>query len=58
MPFLLEKEEAARRIYDAICKKKRTYTFPWQLSWIMKIARLIPDALYDRGVAFAKVKKS
>ncbi len=57
MPFLLDQEDASRKIYDAICKKKRFYSFPWQLAWIMKIARLIPDGLYDKGFAFAKVKK-
>jgi len=57
MPFLLEQEEAAHKICEAIRKKKRTYSFPWQLAWIMKVARLVPDGLYDRAFSLAKVKK-
>jgi len=57
MPFLMEQDEAARLIYDAIRAKKSTYSFPWQLALITKIARFLPDSIYDRIFAAAKVRK-
>src|SRR5205807_1958438 len=36
MPFLLEAEEAARRMVRALGKKKKVYNFPWQMSLLMR----------------------
>lgn len=49
MPFLMELDDAARIMHQAIIKKKTRCTFPWQLATIVKLARLIPDSLYDRA---------
>lgn len=51
MPFLLEADDAARRIHRAIVARRRTYAFPWQLIWPLKLLRLLPPALYDRVIA-------
>ena len=56
-PFLMELDDAAREIYQAIRKRKRVYRFPWQLSMIMRGAQVLPDALYDRGVGL-QIKKT
>lgn len=49
MPFLMELDDAVRIMHRAIMKKKTRCTFPWQLATIVKLARLIPDSLYDRA---------
>lgn len=48
LPFLVEPEEAARKIVRAVERGRRTYAFPWQLAGIVRLIRLMPDAVYDR----------
>lgn len=48
LPFLLEVDDAARRITRAIERRARTYAFPWQLAGIVRVIRHMPSALYDR----------
>ena len=60
MPFLMDLDVAATRIYTAIMRKSSEYSFPWQLAWIVRLARYLPNWLYDRitGGAAAKGKTS
>ena len=51
MPFLLEVEDAARRIIHAIEAHRRTYAFPWQLALVVRLLALMPDVLYDHLMA-------
>jgi short-subunit dehydrogenase len=53
LPFLVEVDDAARKIVRAIEQRRRTYAFPWQLAGLVHLARLMPGALYDR-IAAAK----
>lgn len=46
--FLMEVEDAVRLIIRAIERRRRTYAFPWQLAGLVKLLRLMPNALYDR----------
>lgn len=48
LPFLLEPDDAARRIVKAIERRARTYAFPWQLASLVRVIRHIPGAVYDR----------
>ncbi|MBV9926725.1 MAG: SDR family NAD(P)-dependent oxidoreductase [Acidobacteria bacterium] len=48
LPFLLEPDDAARRIVRAVERRARTYAFPWQLATLVRVIRHIPDAVYDR----------
>ena len=48
MPFLLETEDAALRMYRAILKQKKEYAFPWQMAGLIKTLHLLPNAIYDR----------
>jgi len=48
MPWLLTADAAARRIVQALKRKRKVYNFPWQLSLFMKCARWAPDWLVDR----------
>ena len=48
MPFLMQPDEAAAAIADAIDRGVRVFEFPRPMSLLMRTIRLIPDALYDR----------
>ncbi|HYH86849.1 MAG TPA: SDR family NAD(P)-dependent oxidoreductase [Pyrinomonadaceae bacterium] len=48
LPFLLEVDDAARRIVRAIERRARTYAFPWQLAGIVRLLKHVPNAVYDR----------
>jgi short-subunit dehydrogenase len=48
MPFLMKAPKAARIIADGIARGKRVIEFPRRMSLLMRITRLIPDALYER----------
>lgn len=48
LPFLLEPEDAARRIIRAIERRARTYAFPWQLAGLVRLIRHLPSQVYDR----------
>lgn len=50
MPFLLEPDEAARRILRAARAGRRVYNFPWQMAALMAVVRLLPSAVLDRAV--------
>jgi len=46
MPFLLEPEQAARRIADGIRSNSFEITFPRRLTWTLKLLRCLPYRLY------------
>ncbi|HEX8773808.1 MAG TPA: SDR family NAD(P)-dependent oxidoreductase [Pyrinomonadaceae bacterium] len=48
MPYLMELQEATRKIVHAIEARKTSYAFPWQLASIVRAALLMPNFLYDR----------
>jgi short-subunit dehydrogenase len=48
MPWLLEADEAARRIVRALKRRRKVYNFPWQWTLFMRGARWAPDWLVDR----------
>ncbi len=57
MPYLLELPDATRRILRAIERERRCYAFPWQLAMVVRLLRLLPDALYDRLMERATVRR-
>ena len=46
MPFIMPVEEAAQRIIRGLEKGKFEIAFPWQLVALMKVARMMPNALF------------
>ena len=48
LPFLVEVDVAARKIVRAVEQGRKTYAFPWQLAGLVRLAKLMPNALYDR----------
>lgn len=51
MPFLMEADEAARRISRALARRKKVYNFPWQTALLMKLAGWLPDWILARTMA-------
>jgi short-subunit dehydrogenase len=48
MPYLMELEDATRKIIGAIETRKKSYAFPWQLATLVRAGMLFPISLYDR----------
>jgi short-subunit dehydrogenase len=58
MPFLMDAAPAAKLIADKLQRRARVIEFPWAMSLLMRTARLLPSALYDRLTGpFARRKK-
>jgi short-subunit dehydrogenase len=47
MPYLMELDDAVKKIVNAIEKEKKTYAFPWQLATIVRAGMIMPTAMYD-----------
>jgi short-subunit dehydrogenase len=50
MPFILETEDGASRIIEAIKKEKRQYVFPFRFYLIIKFLNLLPSFLREKIV--------
>ena len=50
MPWLLEADEAARRIARALAHRRKVYNFPWQTALMMKLTRWLPDWVIARSM--------
>ncbi|RMG21237.1 MAG: SDR family NAD(P)-dependent oxidoreductase [Deltaproteobacteria bacterium] len=50
MPFLMDLEPAVDAMVRAIERKEALCTFPWQLSTVGKVGRLVPRFVYERLV--------
>jgi short-subunit dehydrogenase len=46
MPFLLQTEDAAKKMVKAIDKGKKTFILPWQVKMIIKLTRWLPTPIY------------
>ena len=47
MPYLMELDDAVEKIVRAIERRKRSYSFPWQLATIVRAGLIMPPAMYD-----------
>ena len=56
MPFLMPADEFARRAVDAILARRSHVVIPWQMGWVARLLRLLPNWLYDRAFANAPRK--
>ena len=50
MPWLLQPDEAARRIVRALARRRKVYNFPWQTSLLMKLTAWLPDWIVARAM--------
>jgi short-subunit dehydrogenase len=48
MPFLLDADEAARRVARALRRRKKVFNFPWQTERLVKLCYWIPDWIMAR----------
>lgn len=48
MPFLMELDDAVKKMIGAIEKQKKSYAFPWQLATIVRAGMFMPNWMYDR----------
>jgi short-subunit dehydrogenase len=51
MPFLMKADDAARIIADGLDRGRRIIEFPRPMSLLMRFARLLPAAVWDRATA-------
>jgi short-subunit dehydrogenase len=56
MPFLMDADNAARKIASAIEERKRFYVFPWQMALVGWALRRLPRPLYEILFAHAPHK--
>jgi short-subunit dehydrogenase len=57
MPFILDADNAARKIMRAIARGRRSAVIPWQMAIVARVLRVLPDALYDTLFAKAPRKR-
>tara|TARA_A100001015_G_C14857454_1_gene658933 strand:- start:242 stop:1030 length:789 start_codon:yes stop_codon:yes gene_type:complete len=57
MPQLLETSKGAKKIYAAIKKKRKVYSFPNPLAWVVAQLRYLPPFIYDFLLKNKKNKK-
>ena len=50
MPWLLDADEAARRMVRALHRRRKVYNFPWQTNLLMKLTRWLPDWIMARSM--------
>lgn len=48
LPYLMELDHAVKKIVWAIEKRKKAYSFPWQLATIVRAGMIMPIWMYDR----------
>jgi short-subunit dehydrogenase len=48
MPFLMELDDAVKKIVRAIEKRRKRYSFPWQLATIVRAGMVMPIWMYDQ----------
>jgi short-subunit dehydrogenase len=51
MPWLLQADQAARRMARALRRRRKVYNFPWQTALLMKMTRWLPDWVLARGMS-------
>jgi NAD(P)-dependent dehydrogenase (short-subunit alcohol dehydrogenase family) len=50
MPFLMSAESFARRAAQAILRGTSYRVIPWQMAWVARLLRVLPDWAFDRIV--------
>jgi short-subunit dehydrogenase len=48
MPFLMELDDAVKKMARAIEKRRKRYSFPWQLATIVRAGMIMPIWMYDK----------
>ena len=48
MPFLMQPENFADKAFKAIDSGSSYRVIPWQMGWVAKVLRMLPNALFDK----------
>jgi short-subunit dehydrogenase len=56
MPFLTDADVFAARALDVIAAGRSFAVIPWQMAWVARVLRVLPDTLFDRFFARAPRK--
>lgn len=51
MPFLMPADQFAARAFKAIERRRSYIVIPWQMAWLGRLLRLLPNAVFDRALA-------
>ncbi|KKW66788.1 short-chain dehydrogenase [Lampropedia cohaerens] len=51
MPFLIEADAFAARAVRAIAAQRSHVVIPWQMAWVARLLRVLPNWLFDRALA-------
>jgi short-subunit dehydrogenase len=51
MPFLMQPDDFARKAARAISRAVSYRVIPWQMGWVAKLLRLLPNSVFDRAFA-------
>ncbi len=51
MPFLMDVDRFARQAVDAILEGRSFVVIPWQMAWVARLLRVLPDRAFDRLLA-------
>jgi hypothetical protein len=52
MPFLMPVEEAGEAFMRGLKSEGFEITFPWQMTWMLKLVNLLPYRLYFKLLAW------
>lgn len=47
LPWLMEPDDAVKKMLRVIEKRKKSYAFPWQLATIVRLGMVMPNFMYD-----------
>lgn len=51
MPFLMSAQDFAERAVETIARARSYQVIPWQMAWVARLLRLLPDPWFDRLIA-------
>lgn len=51
MPFLMQPDVFAARAFEAIARGASYRVIPWQMGWVAKLLRALPNGLFDKALA-------
>jgi short-subunit dehydrogenase len=51
MPFLMPVDAFAEQAFRTIAAQRSYVVIPWQMGWVAKLLRLLPNFVFDRALA-------
>lgn len=51
MPFLMDADKFAAKAFDAIEQRRSYVVIPWQMGWLGRLLRILPNAVFDKALA-------